>query len=111
MTRIPSLIALTLAALPLLAQAQTANTPGGQAATGTPIDQTRTTPGKNAPSTTATSPSANNPTGTLNKGSDAMSTDGGDVKAKTNRKPAKSTAPAGDVPTYPAPAKDGTPTK
>ena len=39
-----TLMTICLASLPLLADAQTANTPGGSASTGTPLEQAQTTP-------------------------------------------------------------------
>ena len=110
-----SLASLTLC-MPLIASAQTADTPGGQASTGTPIEQK---PGKAAsPGSTATTPSATNPSGSLSKGhsmtpnadttmtnKSGMSKSGKATTDKSNK-----TEP-GDVPTYPAPARDGTPTK
>lgn len=112
--------ALPLATLPLAASAQTANTPGGSAATGTPLDQTKPM-GQSAPTgNSATSPTATNPGGTLSRGG-AASTPGTTTgsmsdtttgKSKMNRSKGKANETAtGDVPTYPAPTKDGTPTK
>ena len=97
----PSL-AIAIASLSLAAFAQTANTPGGQAATGTQLDQTTKSP-QNAPKTTATTPDATNPTGSTTPGHTTGTTG-------TSPRTANHTAP-GDAPTYPAPAKDGTPTK
>ena len=95
-----ALIGLILSAAPLVVLAQNTNTPGGQASTGTPLDQTKTSSQKPAvdKSTTTTNP-------------DAMSNSTGGSMAKTKRPKTTNTTPAGDVPTYPAPARDGTPTK
>jgi hypothetical protein len=97
MKRFPMLLAATIAAFPLLVAAQTANQPGGQASTGTPLDQTNK-PENTTPKTTSTSPDANNPAGSL------------PAKPK-HHATKKATTQTGDVPTYPAPAPDGTPTK
>ena len=110
MIRSRTLLALGIAALPFVVQAQTANTPGGSASTGTPIEQTKTAPGKLAPGTTATSPSATNPEGSLPSKGSSSSMKKSDSKMSGPGKTA-ATPPAGEVPTYPAPAKDGTPTK
>ena len=97
---------LLVAALPLMLHAQTANTPGGSVSTGTPLDQSKSAPQKTTPSTTATSPTATNPSG-------STSTDGKAARKARRSSAAKdgTATPPGDVPTYPAPAKDGTPTK
>lgn len=128
MKKIRTLIALAaavlpLATLPLAASAQTANTPGGSAATGTPLDQTKPMSQPGPTGNSATSPNATNPGGTLTRGASpavtgAPATTTGAMsdtttgKSKMNRSKGKAneTAP-GEVPTYPAPAKDGTPTK
>ena len=134
MNRISKVIASTFVAIPLAvasfaASAQTANTPGGSAATGTALDQSKPT-GTMAPTgNTATNPSTTNPGGTLNKSAPAT---GGTMAPSSTMAPSGSMAPAGttnssgtartnsgkanttkpgDAPTYPAPAKDGTPTK
>ncbi len=107
--------ALALTCAPLIVSAQTAGAPGGQASTGTPIEQK---PGvgaaPTAPGSTATSPNATNPGGNLSK---TPSTTPNDMSKSTSMQKGKptgdkssSTAP-GDAPTYPAPARDGTPTK
>jgi hypothetical protein len=96
MFRKHTLVGLILGAAPLLVLAQTTNTPGGQASTGTPLEQTKTSSQKPA------SDNAMSPTST--------SSDGTAMKKKSRRK-AKNTQQTGDMPTYPAPAPDGTPTK
>ena len=117
------LIAAAVAALPLAASAQTANTPGGQAATGTSLDQTKSSPPRATPKTTQPTPDATNPSGSLPA---RGTTPAADVNSSTTvttdttastkasrraaRKAANTTKP-GEVPTYPAPAPDGTPTK
>lgn len=118
MLPIRTLIASAVLTLPLAVAAQTANTPGGQAATGTPLDQTKSSPQKSTPATTSTTPDATNPSGSLSHGmSNSTSGSGSSMsKSKTRNtdqmgKGTTTAAPAGDVPTYPAPAKDGTPTK
>jgi len=94
---IAPVIALGFATVSVSALAQTANTPGGQAATGSALDQTTTTPQRNVPKTTATSPDQTNPSGAV-------------TKTRTHKTKTNPTEP-GDAPTYPAPAPDGTPTK
>ncbi len=105
MHTIRTAVAAAFLVLPLLASSQTANTPGGSASTGTPLDQTRSSPSSNAPATTSTSPSTTNPTGAVTK----SPTKSGKIR-NALKKSDKST-PLGDEPSYPAPAKDGTPTK
>jgi hypothetical protein len=103
MKRMYTLFAAASAAVPLIVAAQTANTPGGEAATGSGLDQTKNAPQKTTPKTTQTAPDATNPSGTLPSK---------DTKASRHalRRDAAKTE-TGDVPTYPAPARDGTPTK
>ncbi len=105
MNRIRLSLGLLAAAVPFVVAAQTANTPGGNASTATPLDQTKSAPGSTAAGATQTTPDATNPSGSL--------------PAKKKRHPLKavghassnnSTAP-GDVPTYPAPNEAGKPTK
>ena len=113
-------LAAAVAALPLAVSAQTANTPGGSAATGTPLDQTKGAPQKSTPATTQTTPDTTNPSGSLpSKGASSVgangttttdTTDSTKASRRAARKAANTTKP-GDVPTYPAPAVDGTPTK
>ena len=100
MNRKQVLIGLILSAAPLVVLAQNTNTPGGQASTGTPLEQTKTSSQK---------PTFNKSTKTTNP--DAMSNTTGGSMAKTKRSKTPNATPAGDVPTYPAPAPDGTPTK
>jgi hypothetical protein len=97
---------IAVASLPWIVQAQTANAPGGQASTGTPLDQT-TSPQTAAPKTTKTAPSTTNPTGSTSA-TDASSTA---KTPKTRRSMKANDNPPGDVPTYPAPAPNGAPTK
>ena len=101
MIRKQALVALALCATPLLVLAQNTNTPGGQASTGTPIEQTKSSSQK---------PMATSPSGTGANGTSSTAGDGTAMKKKARAK-AKDAPPAGDVPTYPAPARDGTPTK
>ena len=98
MNTLHKLLAIGLIATPLAVLAQTANTPGGQASTGSAIDKSA----PNVPATTATSPDMTNPSGSLPPKS-----------GKTMKKPLgkSNTTQPGDASTYPAPAKDGTPTK
>ena len=108
MNRKHALVGLILSAAPLLVLAQNTNTPGGQASTGSPLEQTKTSSQKPAfdKSTKTTNPDsmANTTSGTMANGSTG-------TMAKKPRNKTTSTTPAGDVPTYPAPAPDGTPTK
>lgn len=100
MIRKHTLVGLVLSVAPLLALAQNTNTPGGQASTGTPLDQTKTSSQKPATdkSTSTTTP-------------DAKSSGSGTMANRKSKTKASGQTPAGDVPTYPAPAPDGTPTK
>jgi hypothetical protein len=97
MNTVRTLVAIGIVTASFGAFAQTANTPGGQASTGSALDQTNKSSEKTLPKTTATSPDETNPSGAL-------------TKSHTHKAKTKPTAP-GDVPTYPAPAPDGTPTK
>lgn len=95
MTKTTTLLAAALiVSAPLAAVAQTANTPGGSASTGTPLDQTRTDPGKIAPATTSTSPTTTNPAGNTGKRTDAKSRDS---LSKGTTNGSGSTAPTGNV--------------
>jgi hypothetical protein len=94
-----------LVAAPIAVSAQTANTPGGQAATGSGLDQTTTNSQRATPGKTSTNPDMTNPSGSL-PGKDTTA----DQKT-TQRHRATNKKETGDVPTYPAPAPDGTPTK
>ena len=98
MTKTKTLLAALIASVPLLVHAQTANTPGGSASTGTPLDQTKTDPGKIAPPTTSSTPTTTNPSGTMSKGSSTMSKEG---MSKTNKPGDKATTGnvKDDVPT------------
>lgn len=120
MNKMRTVLALTLVVAPLAVMAQTANSPGGSAATGTGLDQTKPSGQRSSGPTgdTATNPGMTNPGGTLNKGTSSSTTGSsmsdttpsGKSKMKGPKGKANETAP-GEVPTYPAPAKDGTPTK
>ena len=94
-------------ALPLVATAQT-TAPGV-----TPADQPRTNLEKQQTTENGNAPKYGGPGtdtgGSMSKGSrtDAAKTS---KKAKSDTAKANRTAP-GDAPTYPAPARDGTPTK
>lgn len=99
MIRKQTLVGLILCAAPLVVVAQNSNTPGGQASTGTPLEQTKTSSQKPA----FHKKPKMNATDTPGDSSEGMS------KPKRRAKAANPT-PSGDVPTYPAPAPDGTPT-
>lgn len=116
MKRISQFAALALVALPLYAGAQTANTPGGSASTGSSLDQTNGAAQKAAPATTSTATSMTNPKGSLPKADESTEPGSATTEASrnmksTSRKNLGKTSKPGDVPSYPAPAKDGTPTQ
>ena len=94
-------LAAAILCLPPTVAAQTANTPGGQAATGSGLDQTTKNPQETTSGRTRTTTDMTNPKGTMSPKDD---------DAKTKRGAANRTKP-GDVPTYPAPAPGGEPTK
>ena len=96
-----ALLAAAVVCAPLTLAAQTANTPGGQAATGSGLDQTTKNPQENASGRARTTTDMTNPKGTMPQKDD---------DAKGKRGAANRTKP-GDVPTYPAPAPGGEPTK
>lgn len=100
MIRKQTIVGLILSAAPMLVLAQNSNTPGGQASTGTPLEQTKTSSQKPA----FNKKPKMNATDTSSDSSEGMR------KPKRRAKTANPT-PSGDVPTYPAPATDGTPTK
>lgn len=103
MIRKQTLIGLVLSVAPLLALAQNTNTPGGQASTGTPLDQTKTSSQKPAADKSTSTTSTTTP--------DATSNGGGTMAKRKSKAKSSGQTPAGDVPTYPAPTPDGTPTK
>lgn len=111
MQSLRTLLAVGIAAASFTAVAQTANTPGGQAATGTPLDQTNSTPAKTTPKSTSTTPDATNPSGSVTHGTPSTSTTGAPMRTSPATGKATTAVPPGNVPTYPAPARDGTPTK
>lgn len=105
MNRIRMSLGLLVAAVPLVVAAQTANTPGGSASTGTPIDQTKSAPGSTAAGSTQTTPDATNPSGSGAKKRKLHA-----PKLQSHASAKNSTKP-GDAPTYPAPTASGQPTK
>jgi hypothetical protein len=105
------LLIAALVATPVAVSAQTANTPGGQAATGSGLEQSNTNNAQRAtPGRTATSPDMTNPSGSLPARDSTTNATTTTPKTTTRHRATNKTAP-GDVPTYPAPAPDGTPTK
>lgn len=115
MNRIHALLMASVCAAPLLVHAQTSNAPGGSASTGSPLEQSKSSPVNSTPSNTSTAPTTTNPSGSLTKGAvkgsdHSTNAKGGEAMSKTKPTKGNDVAP-GDVPTYPAPTKDGTPTK
>jgi len=103
-----ALLAATLVAVPLIVAAQTANTPGGQASTGTGLDQTKNAPQQTTPTTTKTTPDVTNPSGALpSKETIPAHTRAG---RRALRRDGARTEPD-NVPTGPLPARDVTPTQ
>jgi|GEM_PF-4241572 len=104
------IVAIGLVALPLAAFAQTANTPGGSAATGTPLEQDKISPARTTPKTTATTPTTANPTGTLNHMNEPGDPNASGKATTTRRQsrpeaPTPTTAPGTPAVPDPAPTK------
>jgi hypothetical protein len=89
--------AAVIAMLPLSLSAQTANTPGGQAATGSGLDQTTKNPQETTPGRTRTNPDMTNPKGTLSpkRPNSAVDQTGDPNLSRPAAKPR-------DVPAYPS---------
>jgi hypothetical protein len=93
-------IAAAFVSVPLAVSAQTANTPGGQAATGSGLDQTTKNPQETTPGRTRTSPDMTNPKGKL-----PVKHSNGVLDQATDSNPLRPTSKLRDVPAYP----NGTP--
>ena len=65
MHRLIRLLATGAVVMPVVGTAQTANTPGGSASTGSALDQTQGAPARALPRRTQTATDLTNPTGTL----------------------------------------------
>ena len=104
------MLAAAVLSLPLIAMAQAVK-PADQPRSD--LEKTQTTDTGQAtkyggPGTDTSGAKAGTPAGTT---SGAMSSDKSSMKHKGMKHGSADTTKAGDVPTYPAPAKDGTPTK